>query len=200
MKCVMKGALLIASAALLSACALTPTNVKLNYKLERAKHLALRSAQPKHLTVLPVVDERDVDNPRFVIHKKNAYGMTMSGSYLIEQPVAKVMQTALRAGLKQLNYIHTKSTDLQVEAHIVSIHQTAVGGLLKWELGLAVEVKFMLFYKGKEIWRDSFIGRGHASTAWTATSTIKPALSSALTDVIRKLQASRSFYSMMHTN
>jgi uncharacterized lipoprotein YajG len=124
MKTLNKFSILLAALIFLSGCAMTPTQVPLNYHPN--KNLVVSAKTNKSISVKLFEDARGED-PNTIVHKTNGYNEETSGSYVAEKPIAEILSESIKESLSNSGYsvsqdfTHThfilcgKLTDLKIK-------------------------------------------------------------------------------------
>ena len=181
----------------LSACAVTDDTVKLNHQNLPPNANAVPAPAAVTIYVAPVTDNHNA-NPALIIHKVDVYNHLTTWAYIADQPIADVVQKAVRQGLESIAYnIAPTSTDAYtLQAKINSILQENTTNFDMGQLSLSLNISFTLTDKnGSLIWAQTLIGTGTTATRslMTRDASIAAAFNAALNNLIQQLQASTTF-------
>lgn len=183
----------LCSIAFLSGCAMTQENLPLDYHLDANSSGILKTSHAKKVSV-NVRDKRDVEDPRFIIHKQNMYHDVTSGGYLAEEPLANIVKEALSTGLKQMGYNLTNKSKYMFDCELMEVEPKYVMGWTQGTVGIQVELNIRVYNELTHaiVWQDIIRGHGSVITTWGGNDTLKDAFNKALTNAIRQLQNSKS--------
>lgn len=91
----------VAAAAALSGCAMTTTQLPLNYHPTPGFVKPVKTSNS--IAVKPFEDARGED-PRIIMHKINGYQEETTGAYVAEKPIVEILQSAVEESLESSGY------------------------------------------------------------------------------------------------
>jgi uncharacterized lipoprotein YajG len=190
----MKKALIIIfilTVAFLYGCAFTRSETKIDYA-PNIHAASLASPSVKSLIVAQVKDERGVSDPTIVFYKKNLHGNTTSGCYAADRPITEIFKTGLIQALESRNYkVRPEGADYELRTTIQDFNYEVITGFWKGKLKPKMTVRFEVVDQtsGKEIWRDTLIGRSTVDSG----DYVVQSLTLTIDDVISRLLDNKSF-------
>lgn len=134
----------LCSIAFLSGCAMTQENLPLDYHLDANSNGILKISHAKRVSV-NVRDKRDVENPRFIIHKQNMYQDVTSGGYLAEESLANIVKEALSTGLRQMGYNLTNKSKYTFDCELMEVEPKCVMGWAQGTVGIQIELNIRVY-------------------------------------------------------
>ncbi|MBN2589004.1 MAG: hypothetical protein JXA96_04010 [Sedimentisphaerales bacterium] len=133
-----------------------------------------------------ITDMRLVENPNFIIHKRNAYGPT-TGGYAAEKPIAEIIQNALAQGFEAANLPKSNSSnDFTLSGELIDYDCEVLMGIWDYTVNSKLTVKLKLAdnRQNKIVWRDTYFGKSSLKK-WNIP--VKESFSDAVTDFIRQV-------------
>jgi hypothetical protein len=182
-------------AGLLTGCAFSRTTIQMS--LAPAVDEPLKESGKASLDVSPVKDSRSVKDGMVLIHKKNGYGMTTSGAYVTEKPIAEIFQDGLNAALEKNGFTATNATRYVLESEIQTIDYDTIAGFWKGTLISKLTVRFELTNPTAKLplWHETYIGQDSSEASWGTGQFVADCFSRASEDVIRQLVSDKTFRS-----
>lgn len=186
---------LLLTGLLLTSCAMTNSDLALDYKQKTKINTHYLAKTSKVIRVSNFKDDRGVSDPKLIYHKRNAYGQTTSGGYVAEKPLTTIVQNAITTGLKKLHYRVGSSGQYILTGKISRIDLKTVMGMFKVSINTEIQVELKLLNNtGSLLWSDTFTGHSNVKTAWGGDQTLRDSFGNSLNDVVNQLQTSDSFY------
>lgn len=143
----------------LSGCALTQTVKQVDYVPNVDKGaVAGISGSTSVVRVGSFTDNRGVENPALLFHKKNMYNNTMSGAYLAQRPLVDYVKDGVVASLKEAGVI-SETNGLILTASLEDFDEEILMGFWKSKLSTKMTIKFTLRNGAKQVWNDTIIGK-----------------------------------------
>ncbi|MFP8875962.1 MAG: hypothetical protein VCB99_03415 [Myxococcota bacterium] len=194
-----KSVILTAIAGVLGGCAFGASQVQLNYKLEPMDITQYRSKGTATIQIVEVKDGRGVDDPSVIVHKKNGYGQTTSGTYVAEKPIAEIVTGAVVEALEQLNYKVSPDGKFKLSGRINSVGRKDFPGLLDDSIQLSLDIGFQITtHRGDPVWSENFIGNGKVISSLAGGDVLREEFDDTLTRVVRQLQNSPTLYKALN--
>lgn len=193
----MKKSLLIAflGCIFLSGCGFVTEKLPLNYEFNKSAGMVYQIKQNQKIAV-NVDDKRDINDPKFIMHKVGA-GPQLSGGYIAEKPIVDIVKSAISSGLQQMNLTISIPNDSRYDFNcdINSIESKLIMGFANCTSVIEINIHGYLFDKRtkKIVWQEIVTGRGKITYAWQTDNDLRNAFNSALTDLVWKIQNSRTF-------
>ncbi len=189
-------------AILLGGCVLTTNQVQLNKPLGAPAKGAHYSKKHVALKVGKITDNRGVKNPNFIVHKRNGFGMSMSGGIVGDQAVATTIQQYLQSGLKKLGYNEDSSQaqyTLTGSLEKTGYHFVPGAFTAKPVLWTKINLRLTNNKTGKQVWHKFILSYGEAErTMILDASSMKTAFNNSLINIVHKVQTSDAFYQAMN--
>ena len=194
-----KSVILTAIAGLLGGCAFGASQVQLNYKLEPMDITQYRSKGTATIQIVEVKDGRGVDDPSVIVHKKNGYGQSTSGTYVAEKPIAEIVTGAVVEALEQLNYKISPDGKFKLSGRINSVGRKDFPGLLDDSIQLSLAIALQITtHGGDPVWSENFIGNGKVISSLAGGDVLREEFDDTLTRVVRQLQNSPTLYKALN--
>ena len=194
-----KSVILTAIAGLLGGCAFGASQVQLNYKLEPMDITQYRSKGTATIQIVEVKDGRGVDDPSVIVHKKNGYGQTTSGTCVAEKPIAEIVTGAVVEALEQLNYKVSPDGKFKLSGRINSVGRKDFPGLLDDSIQLSLDIALQITtHGGDPVWSENFIGNGKVISSLAGGDVLREEFDDTLTRVVRQLQNSPTLYKALN--
>lgn len=194
-----KSVILTAIAGVLGGCAFGASQVQLNYKLEPMDITQYRSKGTATIQIVEVKDGRGVDDPSVIVHKKNGYGQTTSGTYVAEKPIAEIVTGAVVEALEQLNYKVSPDGKFKLSGRINSVGRKDFPGLLDDSIQLSLDIGLQITtHRGDPVWSENFIGNGKVISSLAGGDVLREEFDDTLTRVVRQLQNSPTLYKALN--
>ena len=194
-----KSVILTAIAGLLGGCAFGASQVQLNYKLEPMDITQYRSKGTATIQIVEVKDGRGVDDPSVIVHKKNGYGQSTSGTYVAEKPIAEIVTGAVVEALEQLNYKVSPDGKFKLSGRINSVGRKDFPGLLDDSIQLSLDIALQITtHGGDPVWSENFIGNGKVISSLAGGDVLREEFDDTLTRVVRQLQNSPTLYKALN--
>ena len=194
-----KSVILTAIAGLLGGCAFGASQVQLNYKLEPMDITQYRSKGTATIQIVEVKDGRGVDDPSVIVHKKNGYGQSTSGTYVAEKPIAEIVTGAVVEALEQLNYKISPDGKFKLSGRINSVDRKDFPGLLDDSIQLSLDIALQITtHGGDPVWSENFIGNGKVISSLAGGDVLREEFDDTLTRVVRQLQNSPTLYKALN--
>ena len=194
-----KSVILTAIAGLLGGCAFGASQVQLNYKLEPMDITQYRSKGTATIQIVEVKDGRGVDDPSVIVHKKNGYGQSTSGTYVAEKPIAEIVTGAVVEALEQLNYKISPDGKFKLSGRINSVGRKDFPGLLDDSIQLSLDIALQITtHGGDPVWSENFIGNGKVISSLAGGDVLREEFDDTLTRVVRQLQNSPTLYKALN--
>ena len=194
-----KSVILMAIAGLLGGCAFGASQVQLNYKLEPMDITQYRSKGTATIQIVEVKDGRGVDDPSVIVHKKNGYGQSTSGTYVAEKPIAEIVTGAVVEALEQLNYKISPDGKFKLSGRINSVDRKDFPGLLDDSIQLSLDIALQITtHGGDPVWSENFIGNGKVISSLAGGDVLREEFDDTLTRVVRQLQNSPTLYKALN--
>lgn len=191
--------ILIASAGVLGGCAFGASQVQLNYELAPTDTTQYRSKDAVTLQIVQLTDGRGVENPSVIVHKRNGYGQTTSGTYVAAKPIAEVVTSAVVEALDQLNYKVSPEGKFKLSGRINSIGRKDFPGLIDDSIQLSIALTLQITtHGGDPVWSEDFIGNGKMISSLAGGAVIRQEFNDTLTRVVRQLQNSPTLYKALN--
>ena len=190
-------------AGLLTGCAFSRTTIQMSVapKVDEPVKEPVKAS----LEVATVKDSRSVADGSVLIHKKNGYGMTTSGAYVTEKPIAEIIQDGLNAALRQNGFETTNGTHYVLQGEIQNCDYQAIAGLWTGTLISKLTVRFELTSPATKlpVWHETYNGQDSSQSSWGTGQFVADSFSRAAEDVIRQLiqdRTFRSYFELQATN
>ena len=197
----LKLASVILMGGLLASCAMTNSDLALNYQQKNKINSRYLAKTSKVIRISNFRDDRGVSNPKLLFHKKNMYNQTTSGGYIAEKPITSIVQNAISSGLKQLHYRIGSNGQYILVGKISRIDLKTVMGMFKASVNTEIQLELKLLnQKGNLLWSDTFTGHSDVRTAWGGDQILRDSFGNSLNDVVNQLQTSDSFYAAANNN
>ena len=194
-----KSVILMAIAGVLGGCAFGASQVQLNYKLEPMDITQYRSKGTATIQIVEVKDGRGVDDPSVIVHKKNGYGQSTSGTYVAEKPIAEIVTGAVVEALEQLNYKISPDGKFKLSGRINSVGRKDFPGLLDDSIQLSLDIALQITtHGGDPVWSENFIGNGKVISSLAGGDVLREEFDDTLTRVVRQLQNSPTLYKALN--
>ena len=194
-----KSVILMAIAGVLGGCAFGASQVQLNYKLEPMDITQYRSKGTATIQIVEVKDGRGVDDPSVIVHKKNGYGQSTSGTYVAEKPIAEIVTGAVVEALEQLNYKVSRDGKFKLSGRINSVGRKDFPGLLDDSIQLSLDIALQITtHGGDPVWSENFIGNGKVISSLAGGDVLREEFDDTLTRVVRQLQNSPTLYKALN--
>ena len=194
-----KSLILTTVAGVLGGCAFGASQVQLNYELEPTDITQYRSKSTATLQIVQLKDGRGVEDPNIIVHKKNGYGQTTSGTYVAEKPIAEVVTSAVVEALDQLNYKVSPEGKFKLSGRINSVDRKDFPGLLDDSIQFSLDVSLQITTRGGDpVWSENFIGNGKVISSMAGGDVIREEFDDTLTRVVRQLQNSPTLYKALN--
>ncbi len=176
---------------LVSGCTLTNQTVPVGYVPETIPRLAVISEQSPSVTVDVIEDKRAVNDPKLLFHKKNMYGVTMSGGYLAEKPVASIIRDAL-AELLEPDSASNAPAKYRLSGKLQDLDYEIVQGFWSSQANSKLTVQLYLTNVSTNAieWSESFVGHGRIEKIKGENAAVRDMLTKALDDVVEQVRAS----------
>jgi len=194
-----KSLILTAIAGVLGGCAFGASQVQLDYKLEPMDITQYRSKGTATIQIVEVKDGRGVDDPSVIVHKKNGYGQSTSGTYVAEKPIAEIVTGAVVEALEQLNYKISPDGKFKLSGRINSVDRKDFPGLLDDSIQLSLAIALQITtHGGDPVWSENFIGNGKVISSLAGGDVLREEFDDTLTRVVRQLQNSPTLYKALN--
>ena len=180
--------------AFLTSCAFSRTEMKVDYT-PNIQAVSLANPSAKSVAIAQVKDERGVTDPTVIFQKNNAYGKT-TGSYSADKPVAEIIRAGLIQALEDKNYrLAPVNANHEIRTTLQDLDYEFIQGIWSGTLKTKMTARFEVIDKssGKEIWRDTIIGRSSVECSFFSSNDIIQALSLTTDDVISRLLNNQYF-------
>ncbi|MGD9153254.1 MAG: YajG family lipoprotein [Gammaproteobacteria bacterium] len=193
MKKIFKFCVVITAVLGLSGCAMSMSNVSLNYKTPRVPKIN-RAKYNQSIKVSRIDDQRG-ENSRLIVHKINMNEETTSGGYLAEKPLNVVVQNALRnAFIKQGYIVKTHHATYELTGTLNDYSVKWITGMFSSRAISKLEMQFSLLNLKTHnvVWNNYVIGRGNYKSGESG-GVVALLFNRALNSVIIQLTNSASF-------
>jgi len=140
-----------------SGCALTQTQKQVNY-VPSVDSSAIEGLSGAQVSVGDFTDNRGVENPALIFHKKNMYNNTMSGAYLAQKPLVEYIKEGVIASLHQGGAL-VESGSLVLRASLEDFDDELIMGFWSSKMRTKMTVKFSLWRGIDQVWNDTIIGK-----------------------------------------
>lgn len=145
---------------ILKSCALTDSVKALNYEPNVKIESTLEKT--KNVKVEEMKDDRGYDNDKVIFYKKNMYNQTMSGAYVAEKPVSKILTEAIKNGLEQKKVVLDNSGGYVLKSSLQKLDYESISGFSSVRVIPQISVKFQLVdEQGKIVWTDIITGKAN---------------------------------------
>jgi hypothetical protein len=182
-----KLALVFLLTMLSSGCALTQTVKQVDYapKVDKA---AVAGLAGHSVRIGSFTDNRAVENPAILFHKRNAYNNTMSGAYLAQKPLVEYVKDGVVASLKDAGTL-SDTDGLVLTASLEDFDEEVQMGFWKSKMSTKMTVKFALRDGSRQVWNDTIIGKALIDKGDFVTQ----AVTLSTDDVVRQLMNNDQF-------
>ncbi len=147
-------------------------------------------------------DKRGLANPNFITHKRDAFGLAMSGGIEAEHPIADVIQQYLRSGMAKIGYnIDSRSSQYTLTGSLEKTGYHFKPGMMSITdtLWTKINLKLVNNKTGKSVWHEDIVSYGKAETSSLLIApTMSKAFNNSLISLVHKVQTSGAFYKSMN--
>lgn len=172
-------------------CAMTLTEVNLNYRLPAEIAPTFQSPPTSAIRMGTIWDKRGYENPRLLIHKTNLHGDTTKGGYLAEKPLSMVIADALQEAFMKAKFnMDNEKGAFVVTGELLAFNLDRTHGL---KSRITVALSLTKVSSQEMIWSKTFVGRAIV----TKPPWIENSFNLAVDDLIKKVIASKSLTSQL---
>ena len=200
-----KGLFVSAALLILTGCAMTQTEIPINYTPPSVPVDAKLTTQAISIQVNDFRDVRESadGDTKMIQHKTNGYGFKTSGAYMAQEPVALVVQKGFQEGLMQLGYkVNGDSPQFLLEGMLQSMHFDFLQGWasVTVKANMNVYLKLVNAQTKQVVWEDLVAGHVDDYSYMAITDEmIKGVLTKLLNQAINELETSQAFYDAAHS-
>lgn len=176
---------------LLAGCAFTVEETPLHYAYSGDPLPSSDSSPRTGVASISVEDDRLIDNPKIITHKRNAYGKT-TGGFAAEKPVADIVADGFRDAFEQSGFVFDpKSGEFTIIVSLADFDFDWVAGFSSARIRSEMDVKIRVINRlsNQTVENETFIGRGELETEFNKTESdlVTEAFTKSLDDVIEQV-------------
>lgn len=178
----------IVSAALLSGCAFTVHDLPVNYQYS-GQSFGLEGHHLPSISIGEINDNRNVENPKMIMHQINGYGQTTTGGWQAEKALSLIVKDALIQAIDAQGLNDERPRNVILEGDLVDVSSKVVSGWASGTINMKVTVKLTArdHNTNKILWRDTIFGDGTSGKESSIKPAILKAFNASLNDMVSKL-------------
>jgi ABC-type uncharacterized transport system auxiliary subunit len=181
---------------LATGCAFSKTPVTVNFA--PTVQQPLTAAASSTLQVGKVKDSRPINDPAVLVQKRNGYGQVTSGSYVAQKPIAELFRDGLASALNANGFKPgSGASKYEIRGDVQEFDFDVITGFWTAEVKPKLIVRFELveLATSKPVWRETYVGRHTAKTAWGDSTFMVEMFNQAAENAVKQLLEDNSFRS-----